>query len=29
MLKNKDEIINYLAEILNISKEQIMIYKLD
>lgn len=28
-VKNKDEIINYLAEILNISKEQIMIYKLD
>lgn len=28
-VKNKDEIINYLAEILNISKEQIMIYKVD
>ncbi len=28
-VKNEDEIISYLAEILNINKEQIMIYKVD
>lgn len=28
-VKNEDEIISYLAEVLNINKEQIMIYKVD